>query len=151
MIVYLRELGWEDYQISNVDEGMSTDVYKLVKNKDIFFLRIMPEGENASSQVLAHNLVSAKGVLVPGCIAYEDFSSKLQGRSYMVVKDIGGWSLEKQIGELGAVKDNKLINQIVFEAGKQLAIINTIPVRGFGKISREQKEQKFLFATEKNY
>lgn len=148
---FLRSIGWDECELFNVDEGVSTDVYKLVKNADIFFLRIMPAGENASSQVLAHSIMLAKGVLVPVVEYFEDFSAKIDGRSFMIVKNIGGSSLDKQIRSPGNSINPETMKNLLFEAGRQLALINEIPVDGFGEISRERVGQTDLCADEKNY
>jgi len=123
------------------DAGVSTEVYKLIRDKDVFYLRIADEGENMSSEALVHKLLTEKGVKVPKVLCCEDFNKKL-GRSYMITSEIVGVPLKK---------DKKATRESLLEVGKQLALINSIPVKGFGWLDRNKPNAQELVGCYSTY
>lgn len=117
--------------VERVEEGISTHVYKIRCAGEIFYLRILPE-EDASfaPEVYVHQLLRDRQVKVPEVLHFEHRSEALQ-RSILVTTEIKGTSLSKHLlaHELQAV---------LFEAGRDLAIINSIPVEQFGWIQRDR-------------
>jgi len=123
------------------DAGVSTEVYKLVRDEDIFYLRIASEGENMSSEALVHKLLAEKGVKVPKVLCFEDFNKKL-GKSYMITGELVGVPLKK---------DRKATRKSLIEVGKQLALINSIPVKGFGWLDRNKPDMQELVGCYSTY
>ena len=124
---FLQNLpNFTDYNVEYINEGVSTEVYKLTKNDKVFYFRISGEGENSSTEALAHRLLIEHGVKAPKVIAQKDFDENLK-RSYLITFEIKGTSLK-------GTEAN--IEQILLNVGKQLAIVNSIPVKNFGWINR---------------
>ena len=141
----IQRTSFKDFNFSKVDEGVSTNVYKLEKDGDVYYLRILSQGENASTQVLAHQLLLEQGVHVPAVESYEDINLNVR-QSYMIVQDIGGSALETQIEE-GVAPDS---DPVLFAAGQDLAKMQGVPVQGFGKIMQNEPGQTELKAKFKN-
>lgn len=127
--------------VENVDEGVSTAVYRLLKGDEILYLRVSDEGENMSSEALAHKLVLEKGVKAPMVLYCCDFSHLLK-RSFMITSEIKGTSLQS----CGNIPEDVLV-----ETGKQLGLINSIAVENFGWIDREVKGAKKLVGCYKSF
>ncbi|MDP5275444.1 aminoglycoside phosphotransferase family protein [Chengkuizengella axinellae] len=121
----------ESVELTIVTSGISTYVYRIrVKNK-VYYLRILPE-QNVSfaAEVKVHQTLRSKGILVPKIVHFEQ-KNKLIGLSIMIVEEIVGSSL------IDSSYPDQL-NQVLFEAGKQLALINQVKVEGFGWIDRQR-------------
>lgn len=124
-----------------VDSGVSTAVYRLRGRSKTFYLRLGGSDENMSSEVLAHRLILDKGVYIPTVVMYGDDDQRIN-RSFMITSEIPG---------IRADKDPKTTGDIFFEAGKQLGLINSIPVEGFGWINRHKLNVKKLSGTYKSW
>ena len=114
-------------RVERVAEGVSTHVYRIVFQRETFYLRILPEeGASVAPEVVAHRLLRRLQVKVPEVIYFDHCYEPLQ-RSVMVTTEVKGipisQSSELRQGELGA---------IVIEAGRDLARINSVKVEGFG-------------------
>lgn len=133
----------DSYQIEYVEESFSTDVFRLLDNAQVYYLRIAPKRENFSSEVVAHNLLLNRGVKVPKILYAEDFNQDL-GRSLMITSEIKGQSTK-------LLKDEDKLKQVVAKAGEQLALANSIPVKGFGWLDRTKKNVKELKGVYDNY
>jgi hypothetical protein len=87
---FVNSLGdFKGAKVFHVDGGVSTAVYRLNKSGEVFYLRLGSGGENASSEVLAHKLMSERGVKVPQILVWED-ENKMIGRSFMITSEIRG-------------------------------------------------------------
>lgn len=116
--------------IERVEEGVSTYVYRIRSNNDVFYLRLLPEiGASFAPEVYVHQLLITKGVKVPDVVYYEHYNEVLQ-QSLMLITEIQGTHL----GHCSSQKDQKAVLR---EAGRDLAIINSIPVKQFGWINRD--------------
>ncbi len=116
--------------ISRVNEGVSTDVFKLVGKQGVSYLRILPFDELSLPQVTAHKLLLDKKILVPQILLSKDNCEDINNRSYMIVSEIHGNSLFNTLGEISESQ----IKEILFNAGKDLTKINDVPVSKFGPI-----------------
>ncbi|MDP9374013.1 MAG: aminoglycoside phosphotransferase family protein [Chloroflexota bacterium] len=115
--------------VERVEEGVSTRVYRIHRGDERFYLRVLPEaGASFAPEVLAHALLRERGVNVPEVVHFEGYNDTL-GRSVMVTTEIRG----RPVGRRGVDGDPR---HILVEAGRQLAVINSIPVAGFGWIRR---------------
>ena len=128
---FVNSLGdFKGAKVFHVDGGVSTAVYRLNKSGEVFYLRLGSGGENASSEVLAHKLMSERGVKVPQILVWED-ENKMIGRSFMITSEIRG----------GRIDEDKMAKVDTYrEAGRQLALINSIPLGKFGWIDRQEKD-----------
>lgn len=113
---------FSNFKIEATNNGVSTDVYRLIKDTTILYLRLSDPKENMSTEALAHRLIIEKGVSIPKVLHYEDFNESL-GRSYMITTEIKGEP---------ARNDKTHLKEITYQAGKQIALVNTILVEGFG-------------------
>lgn len=116
--------------IIRMAEGVSTRVYRLRFDSTTLYLRVLPErGASFAPEALAHDLLRHHGVSVPEVVYYEAGNELLQ-RSIMVTTEIPGTALTRS--SLG--NDSQ---SILDKAGQCLAIINAIPVDGYGWVRRE--------------
>lgn len=136
--------GTSDVSTTWVEGGVSTHVYRIVGGNDVFYLRVLPEtGASFAPEVRAHELLRERGVKVPEVIYFEHLNEGLQ-RSVMMTTEIVG----EHVGRRSSVQD---IRQILIEAGRDLAILNSIPVNGFGWIKRGRAEVVDLDAEHPSY
>jgi len=120
--------------VERVAEGVSTFVYRIRRAAETFYLRVLPERDASfAPEVRVHQLLSERGVRVPE-VVYWEHRDPLLGRSMMVTTEIPG-------SHLGHRPVDEATRQIVFEAGQQLAIVNAVPVAGFGWVRRDQGER----------
>ncbi len=119
--------------IERVDEGVSTYVYRIHINNEIFYLRLLPEiGASLAPEVYVHRLLRHNDVRVPEVLHFEHRNDALQ-LSLMLTTEIKG----TYIGNCTSIDDQKTILR---QAGRDLAIINSIPVQGFSWIKRDSNE-----------
>jgi aminoglycoside phosphotransferase len=125
--------------VERVEEGVSTYVYRVYRGNELFYLRVLPE-VNASfaPEVYVHAMLRAKDVKVPEVVYFEHYNEAVQ-RSVMVTTAIKG----KHIGHYHV---NEVNRNVLVEAGRDLAIINSVPVKHFGWIRRDISEVTSLEA-----
>jgi aminoglycoside phosphotransferase (APT) family kinase protein len=117
-------------EVERVQEGVSTRVYRIRRDAEVFYLRVLPEvGASFRPEALAHQLLRERGVRVPEVIYLEDCHPDLQ-RSVMVTAEIKG-------RHIGNDPVDGSMRRILAEAGRDLAVINSIEVEGFGWIRRD--------------
>lgn len=116
--------------IERTAEGTSTQVYRLRRGAETFYLRAAEErAASLAPEALAHDMLYARGVHVPAVVHFEPFDEPLQ-RSLLVTTKIRGESLLAQpVDEMTAA--------IMRAAGRDLAAINSVPVEGFGWVRRD--------------
>ena len=125
--------------IKRVKEGVSTYVYRIRSNNDVFYLRLLPEIDASfAPEVYIHQLLRAKGVKVPEVVYYEHYNEVLR-QSLMLITEIKGTHL----GNCTSLEDQKAILR---EAGRDLALINSILVKHFGWMRRDCREITHLEA-----
>jgi aminoglycoside phosphotransferase (APT) family kinase protein len=119
--------------IERVTAGVSTFVYRVRSEQETFYLRVLPE-RNASfaPEVWVHQTLRASGADVPEVVHFEHRSPILD-RSVMLVREIPG-------DEVGHRPVGSVTRGVLIEAGRQLAVINSVTVDGFGWIRRDQPE-----------
>jgi len=116
--------------VERVPQGVSTRVYRLRRGAETFYLRVLPEtGASFAPEVRVHQLLRDRGVRVPAVVYFEPCNERLR-RSVMVTTEIPGRSLSEHPAD-------PAIPRVLSEAGRQLALINTVPVDGFGWLRRD--------------
>jgi len=104
-------------------------VYRVGFGRDTLYLRIWPfADESFESEALILQELQRRGVRVPKVLGWEAFNPLL-GRSYLLTSEVPG-------RPLAADDAPTLIESVLREAGRELAILNSIPVEGFGWIVR---------------
>ncbi|MFN8538955.1 MAG: aminoglycoside phosphotransferase family protein [Thermomicrobiales bacterium] len=125
--------------IEYVPEGVSTYVYRITRGNEHFYLRVLPEaGASFAPEARAHALLRQRGASVPEVIHCEHRNEAL-GLSVMVTTEVPGQSL-------AAHGLDEQTPAILFAAGRDLALINGLPVQGFGWIVRNQPSLHALTA-----
>lgn len=124
--------GAASIRITRMDQGHSTWVYRVERGTERFYLRILPEEEDTyAPEVRAHELAREAGARVPEVLHYEARNAVVD-RSIMLTSEIAGRPLTDQV-PLDFARD------VILEAGRDLARINSIPVDGWGWISRDDE------------
>lgn len=131
-----------EFKIERVLSGVSTYVYRIEFVEEILYLRILPE-HNMSFAVEVHllNLLRQRNVQVPEVI-YFAHDYEAIGMSIMIVKEIVGYNIEN-------CPSAEQYENILYHAGKQLAVINQLPVVGYGWIVRGSNQHKHVLQGEK--
>ena len=122
-------------------EGISTYVYRIACQGEIFYLRVLPE-EDASfaSEVTVHTQLRRGQVKVPDIIYFEHCNDLLQ-RSIMVTTEIKGQPISDSYS-----LSKEALEGILIEAGQDLARINSVTVEGYGWIKRGRGDGECLHA-----
>lgn len=122
---------WADASVARVPEGVSTFVYRLQKGQTTCYLRVLPEPESHfGPEALAHSLLRARGARVPEVLYWEERAPEL-GLSTMITAEIAGQAL--------GYEDWPSTGDAILEAaGRDLALVNSLPVEGFGWIERSR-------------
>ena len=119
-------------RMERVTEGVSTHVYRIVFQRETFYLRILPEeGASFAPEVAAHTRLRQLQAKVPEVIYFDHCYEPLQ-RSVMVTTEVKGIPIS-QSSELRREE----LEAIVIEAGRDLARINSVKVQGFGWVKRD--------------
>jgi aminoglycoside phosphotransferase (APT) family kinase protein len=111
-------------------EGVSTQVYRLVRGPETFYLRVAEEpDENLETDAELHQRLLALGVRVPRVVFVEPFDATI-GRSVAITTEVPGASL-------AAAACRPAVARAVAEAaGEDLGMINRLTVDGFGWVRR---------------
>jgi aminoglycoside phosphotransferase (APT) family kinase protein len=116
--------------VERVAEGVSTYVYRVCRGSETFYLRVWPEeGESFAPEARALTLLRERGVRVPRVLFLDACDETLQ-RSVMLTSEIPG-------RHLGHGPADPPTRRVLNEAGRDLALINEVPVDGFGWIRRD--------------
>lgn len=113
--------------VEPVGDGISTVIYRLRRGEDVFYLRVQPEADASFvPEAFVHALLRRYGLHVPDVIHVEHRNEGLQ-RSVMITTEIRG----EHVGHLPMEEATRII---LIEAGRELAVVNSVPVDGFGWI-----------------
>ncbi len=120
----------ENITVEPVTEGVSTYVYRLLRGSGVLYLRILPEvGASFAPEVMVHMLLHRQGVRVPNVVYWEDRNTLVE-RSVMITTAIAGTQIDRADPGTNA-------RNILRAAGRDLAVLNHVPVDGFGWIKRD--------------
>jgi aminoglycoside phosphotransferase (APT) family kinase protein len=110
--------------------GESSEVYRISTPQQVSYLRVAPEQTFSwASEVTVYQILHSYGLHVPDVIAFEPAHPDLQ-RSLLLLTAIPGISL----------RDSPLAFQsapVLIAAGRELALLNQIPLAGFGWMNRQ--------------
>jgi hypothetical protein len=127
--------------IERVTEGVSTHVYRIIFEHETFYLRVLPEeGVSFAPEVTVHERLRQMHIKVPEIIYFEAHNELFQ-RSIMVTTEIRGLPISQSRS-----LPEETIAEILREAGRDLAVINSVPVEGFGWIRRDLPKTSELYA-----
>ena len=116
--------------VEPVAEGGSTYVYRLRRGAEVCYLRVLPEeGATFAPEVEVHTILRQQGVRVPEVLYWEDCNQAV-GRSVMMTTEIKGTAIGRS--DVGAE-----LSDILRAAGRDVALLNQVPVDGFGWIRRD--------------
>jgi aminoglycoside phosphotransferase (APT) family kinase protein len=116
--------------VARATEGVSTIVYRVDAGTQIYYLRILPELDASfAPEVAAHQQLRAAGLHVPEVLYFEHYSALFQ-RSLMLTTAIRGRTI-------GHTQPPPTAQQIVIEAGHELAQLNQVSVQGYGWVRRD--------------
>ncbi len=130
--------------VERTEGGGSTQVYRLRCDGEVFYLRVAEErAASLAPEVHVHEVLGVRGVKVPAVVHFEPFDERLQ-RSVMVTTAIPG-------APLAARPVDGTTSGILRAAGRDLAIVNSVPVQGFGWIERTTGVDEPLQAEHASY
>ncbi len=133
-----------DIVVEPVEEGVSTYVYRIRRAGEIYYLRVLPEeGASFVPEAQAHTLLRSRGARVPD-VVYVDACDVALGRSVMVTTEIVG-------RHVGHCRDRAEARRALAAAARDLVIVNSIPVEGFGWIERYGAPVGHLMAEHPTY
>lgn len=123
-------------ELESVRKGGSTYVFRIKVDKQTYYLRIFQEQDvSFAVEVKVHELLIKKGVHVPKIIHHEH-KNNVVDLSIMIAEEISGKDMEDK-----SIVLNRKFEQVLFDAGKQIALINQIEVDGFGEINRDIQDK----------
>lgn len=112
-------------KIEPVEQGFSTTVWKITSDTKITYLRVLTEiSESVIPEQIALTSAIYKKCKVPELIIADE-SKRTIPYSYILITEIKGIAISNDL-------KSDLLNSILFEVGKDLAKINTIPTHLFG-------------------
>lgn len=111
-----------------VPEGVSTYVYRVETDFDVFYLRLLPEDATFGVEALAQQKLSELSVPVPKVLHYEAREA-VTGRSMMITEKLRGEALSPK-------EPKEILRPVLQETGRQLKRLHTVPVAGFGWVDR---------------
>ena len=128
-----RWLGTRDFVCARATSGSSTEVYRVETGSSIAWLRLAEDpGENRIVEIRVHELLRQRGVHVPEILVFEVHPPELD-RSAALTSHIPGIPLRE-------CHDPVTARKVAIAAGRELAVINALPVTGFGWIDRVSDE-----------
>ena len=114
--------------VERTEKGLSTYLFRIRTRTETFYIRFLPEDASFAAEVLVHNILLEKGVIVPRVIAWEHRNEET-GLSIMITDEIPGVPAQDEWPSRNA-------REILNEAGRQITLVHEVPVDGFGWIDR---------------
>ena len=115
--------------IERTAEGVSTQVCRIRRGDETLYVRLGPDGMDMAPEVEAHERLRALGVRVAEIVHYEPFATEV-GTSIAITSEIRG-------GPLIRCDDERVSCAVAHEAGRDLALLNSIETEGFGWLLRD--------------
>jgi hypothetical protein len=134
----------ERVRLQRTEAGVSAQVYPIRRHGEVFYLRVAEErSASLAPEVRVHDLLHQRGMRVPQVVYFEPFNEHLE-RSIMVTTAIAG-------EPVGQRPPDAATRAVLHAAGQDLAVINSIPVQGFGSIKRDTSAVDPLEAAHATY
>ena len=109
-------------------------VYRATAGSARYYLRLAEEpGQNLATDALVLDRLRSLGVRVPAVVAASAAGAAFPG-SWLIMTEIPGRSIAR-----GGTDDD--VRQAALAAGRDVAVINSLPVAGFGWLNRDGAEQ----------
>jgi aminoglycoside phosphotransferase (APT) family kinase protein len=116
--------------VERAASGMTTQIYRIRRNETTLFVRIAEDADDSMAmEGWVHGELRRRGARVPEVVLLEPWDERI-GRSVMVTTEIPG----RSIREGG---DTEGLDGVMVEAGRDVALIGDVAVRGFGWIRRD--------------
>lgn len=115
--------------LARTAEGVSTQVCRIRRGDETFYLRLGPDGMDLGPEVEIHERLRALGVRVADIVHYEPFADEV-ATSFAITSEVRGVPL---IG----CDDERVSRAVAREAGRELALLNSIETEGFGWLLRD--------------
>jgi hypothetical protein len=138
----LEKTPFKKYTLEKIDKGVSTNVFKLT-NLDTYYLKILSKKESLSPILLVNKLLLKQKVKVPKIVFTLKNSTILNNRDMYIEKELNGESIKN------TTLSEEEKNIIIQKAGKDLAKLNSIEVKGVGWIEGTKNNQ--LYSKGKDY
>lgn len=127
-----RIFGRPSVRWERTSEGVSTEVYRIFRGEQIFYLRLPVDGTGSfAAEAAVHTELRRLGAAVPEIVHYELFEDELH-RSLLLTTEIPGGPMSTDVPAPEALP------RIYRAAGRDLALVNQIAVDGFGWIQNRQ-------------
>ena len=125
----LRRVLGPGLEVARTPAGVAAQVYRVQASGRVVYARIAEadhEDLSVDAALLEH--LRAEGLHVPEVVHVEPFDQAL-GRSVLVMGEIAG-------APLAQCRDEHVARGVARAAGRELAVLNGIQVRGFGWVER---------------
>lgn len=120
--------------IEQASEGRVVVVYRATVDGVRYYLRLAEEpGQDLTTDALVLDRLRAMNVQVPGVVAASPATEAFP-RSWMIMTEIPGRSISQSGTDDQA-------SQAARAAGRDVAVINSVPVAGYGWLQRDGSEQ----------
>jgi aminoglycoside phosphotransferase (APT) family kinase protein len=124
-----RVYGRRPVGIARTESGTTTQVYRLTTDETVHYLRVAEDQpDRYGVELVVHERLLARGARVPAIVHYEPFDLALD-RSVLITTEIPGRPASEN-------DDAGVLPSMLRAAGRDLALINSIPVSGFGFMER---------------
>lgn len=127
----LKNCGESMRTVCRVPQGVSTYVYRAECASGVKYARFLPENATFGVEVTAQRKLCALGVSVPHVLAYQP-REPLTGRSMMLTAELPGEPLTGN-------EPQEVLTSVLHEAGRQLRLLHSISVDGFGWVDRSKE------------
>ncbi|HVX44683.1 MAG TPA: phosphotransferase [Mycobacteriales bacterium] len=128
----LRRVLGGSFRFERTVEGVSTEVYRIARGEDTFYLRLpLDYPPTFAAEAAVYTELRRRGVAVPEVVHYELLADEV-GRSALVTTEIPGGPMTDDAPSAEALP------RIYRAAGRDLAVINQIAVDGFGWIQNRE-------------
>lgn len=139
----LKKTPFNDYSIEEVNDGVSTNVFKLI-NSETYYLKILSDKNWLSAIVLVNRLLLEQNINIPEIEYVLEESSLLDNKGFYIEKELKGKTVKDD-----PTLSKEQLDSIIIEAGKDLANINSIMVKGVGWMEGVKEEE--LYSRGKDY
>ena len=122
-------LGSRVVSVARARSGGSTDVYRIRTESETFYLRLAEDDiDNLTSEAEAHRHLRHVGVAAPEVVHISEHVATFN-RSVMITREVPGEATS-------GIRDPAALSRVLHAAGRDLRLLNSIAVEGFGWVLR---------------